>query len=396
MKALLVERSVPRFLSARVAGSVGLPPGPATTPLRLVDCDPPRPPTEEWQVVTPILSGICGSDLAMLAGRSSRWLEPLVTFPFVPGHEVVGRLADGRRVVLEAALTCRPRGIDPPCSACAAGHPDRCESLAFGALPPGLQTGFCGPVGGGWSGAFVAHPSQLHVVPEALSDEDAVVVEPTACAVHAVGRAGVADGEIVAIVGAGTMGLLVTAAVRHLARPQLVLAAAKHPRQRTLARELGADRVVDPADLWRTVRRATGSLAVAGRTTGGADCVFDCVGSAASLEQCLALVRPGGRIVLVGMPEPTRVDLTPLWQRQVSLVGAYAYGRDPTPAGERPSFAVAIELAGAAHLGRLVSARYPLERWPEAIAHALEAGRRGSVKVVFEAPTSWRSQRRDR
>ena len=92
----------------------------------------------------------------------------------MPGHEVVGDLDDGTRVVLVPILTCVVRGIDPVCNQCAAGHLNRCERIAFGHLEPGLQTGFCESTGGGWSLAFVAHESQLVRVPDNVSDEAAV------------------------------------------------------------------------------------------------------------------------------------------------------------------------------------------------------------------------------
>ena len=88
-------------------------------------------------------------------------------------------------VVLEPVLGCVARGISPLCVACARGDLGGCERLAFGHLEPGLQTGFCADTGGGWGTFMVAHESQLHPVPEAMTDEAAVMVEPTACAVHA-------------------------------------------------------------------------------------------------------------------------------------------------------------------------------------------------------------------
>ena len=134
----------------------------------------------------------------------------------------------------------------------------------------------------------------------------------------------------------------------------------------------------------RAVRRATRSLTVGGRLTGGADVVVDCVGSGASLAEALAMVRPGGRITLLGMPGPERIDLTPLWQREIELVGAYAYGTEDLGVRRVRTFELAFDLVHGSQLGRLVSARYPLERYREAIEHAATAGSRGAVKIVFE------------
>jgi threonine dehydrogenase-like Zn-dependent dehydrogenase len=294
----------------------------------------------------------------------------------------VGELDDGTRVVVEPVLGCAARGIDPPCDACASGARDRCEQLAFGHLQPGLQTGFCADTGGGWSTALVAHESQLHRVPDDMSDEAAVMVEPAACAVHGAVASGV-TGDTAVVIGAGTLGLCTIAALRRHALPGRLIAAAKHPAQRHLARELGADTVVDPDELGRAVRRATGSMAVDTGLTGGADLVVDCVGSETTIAEALAVVRPAGTIVLVGMPGRVSVDLTPLWQRQVMLVGAYAYGTEIDLDGRR-TFDLAFELVEEAGLARLVTAVYPLERFREAIDHAAAAGRRGAVKVAFD------------
>ena len=386
MRALRFSRSIPRFAAARVAGSLAPGGGARVGPLGLVETAQPDVPGPGWHRLRPILAGICGSDLATVSGRSSRYFEPIVSFPFVPGHEVVGRLEDGSRAVLEPVLGCAARDIDPPCPACAAGQWGRCHHLSLGHVKPGLQTGFCASTGGGWSTLLWAHATQLHAVPDALTDEAAVMVEPAACAVHAALRADVPDGALAVVLGAGTLGLCVTAALRRFAQPETVIVGAKHPDQRAEARRLGADVAVEPAEVARAVRRVARCLAVGERLAGGADVTLDCVGSAASLAQALAVTRPGGRVTLVGMPGPERVDLAPLWQREIELVGAYAYGTERTNGngtGVR-TFDLAFDLVASADLGRLVSARYPLERYREAIEHAESAGRRGAVKIVFE------------
>jgi threonine dehydrogenase-like Zn-dependent dehydrogenase len=391
VKALVFDRSLPRFAAARVAGSWSPGSGARVGPLHLADIDEPPLPGAGWRRISPILAGICGSDLATVDGRSSRYFEPLVSFPFVPGHEVVGELADGgpddgARVVIEPVLGCAARGIDPPCDACAAGDTGCCQRVAFGHIKPGLQTGFCADTGGGWSSALVAHSSQIHTVPDAFSDEDAVMVEPTACGVHAALACGDVQDAAVVVIGAGTLGLTVVAALRQLVLPGYLLAVAKHPEQRRLASELGADEVADPDGTARAVRRRTRSLQQGDVLTGGADVVIDCVGTPDSLQQSLAVVRPRGRVLLAGMPGVTRVDLTSLWHREVQLTGVYAYGTESVPGRAEPvrTFRLAFEVVAAARLGRLVGARYPLDRYPEALAHAAAAGRRGTVKVAFD------------
>lgn len=392
MKALEFRRQLPRYAAASAASRLRPGAGAKVGPLKLRSVDPPAPPGHDWVVVRPRLAGICGSDLSTIDGKSSRYFEPIVSFPFVPGHEVVADRdgSDGHdRVIVEPVLGCVTRGIDPPCTACARGDLGNCERIAFGTIEPGLQTGFCCDTGGGWSTAMVAHPSQLHAVPADMTDEAAVMVEPSACAVHAALAAGVEEGDVVVVLGAGTLGLLTIAALRRYAAPATVLAVAKHPVQRDLAARLGADVVVAPSELARAVRRTTGTMALGDgeiiRLTGGADRVLDCVGSETSVREALAVVRPRGQVTMVGMPGPVRVDLTGLWQREIHLAGAYAYGTETLPGGtRRRTFDLAFDLVEAADLGRLVSAVYPLRRYQDAIAHAADAGRRGAVKIAFD------------
>ncbi len=385
VRALTVERSLPRFAAARLASSWHSGAGGRVGPLRLADIDPPEGPAAGWQRIRPRLAGICGSDLSTVDGRSSRWFEPLVTFPFVPGHEIVADSDDGRRVVVQPVLACATRGLDPLCAECAEGRTNRCHRLRGGHLHPGLQTGFCADVGGGWSTSLVAHDSQIHAVPDDLSDEAAVMIEPTACGVHAALAGPALDDQMAVVIGAGTLGLVTIAALTRF-RPDVstIVVVAKHPHQRQLASELGATVVVEPDELRRAVRRRTGTwMADDGQLAGGAPLTCDCVGSAASIADALAVTAPGGTVILAGMPGEVSVDLTGLWQREIALVGAYTYGPEAKANG-RHSFELAFDLVAASSLERLVSATYSLDRHAEAIAHASTAGRRGATKVAFD------------
>ena len=391
MKALRFHRKPGKYAAAAVAGRLRAGSGASVGPLSLRDVDEPDLPTPEWVRLRPRLAGICGSDLATIDGHSSRYFEPIVSFPFTPGHEVVGDLDDGTRAVLIPVLSCVTRGIDPVCPACAAGRTNHCGRLAFGHLEPGLQSGFCESTGGGWSAEMVAHPSQLLAVPDHLSDEAAVMVEPTACAVHAARRVA-AHGPLdtVAVIGTGTLGLLTIAALRHASSGATIgriLATGKYPHQKDLARSLGADQVVAPGELGRVVRSLTGAWVLGdgpegpatggeGQLTDGVGLVVDCVGSPASLTQALHVVAPGGEVLVVGMPGHTSLDLTTLWHRETAIRGCYAY--------TRPDFEAAVSVVADADLGRLVSATYPLSRYTEAIEHAATAGPRGAVKVAFD------------
>lgn len=395
-EVLELYRSVPRFLSAKVVGkrAPGLLAGPLA-PIRLISRSDPEPPAEGWATLRPRLAGICGSDLALLSGKSSFYFGPLVSMPFVPGHEVVADLAEdigdlraGQRVVLDPVLTCAARGVEP-CAACRSGDTGRCDGVTQGHVKPGLQTGYCGDTGGGWGERMVAHRSQLHPVPDSLPDERAVLVEPLACAIHSALRGRPATGESVLIVGAGTVGALVLIALRAFGEVRRITVVAKHPRQRDLMRDLGADEVVAASEAVTALRRSTHALKLdpefgSSFLLGGVDVAYDCAGTRSSLDLALRTTRAGGRIVLSGIPSEG-ADLTPLWFRELELVGAYTSGNETLPDGGRGrTFDLAMELAASAPLDGFVGARYPLMRWREALDHALSAGRLGTLKVVFE------------
>lgn len=376
MKALQIDRKVTKFAAARLASALAPGRGATYGPLDLVDIAVPKPIGAGWQVIKPRLSGICGSDLATIDGVASRYFEPIVSFPFVPGHEVVADTADGKRVVIVPVLTCETRGISPACDMCTAGRINLCERIAFGHLEPGLQTGFCADTGGGWSTAMLAHDSQIVEVPNDLSDEAAVLIEPMACAVHAAKRY---TGTDTVVMGAGTVGLLTLAAItatRDKDRSGPIIVTARYPQQKALAKALGADVVCASDELPRWVRSMSRSLAVNDQLTCGFDHIVDCIGSSDSIDQALKVVAPGGDITLVGMPAKVSVDMTGLWHREVALRGCYAY--------ERADFDTAIELIRRFDLGRLVSATYPLSDYREAIEHAANAGRRGAIKIAFD------------
>jgi threonine dehydrogenase-like Zn-dependent dehydrogenase len=391
-------RSPAKFLAAKAVGGriPGILTGPAA-PLRLVTINEPKADRPGWARIRPILSGICGSDLGMVTGSTKLYFSAVVSMPFVPGHEIVGELLDdcedlpkGTRVVMDSVLTCAARGVEP-CENCVTGNTNRCDRITVGHVAPGLQTGFCQDTGGGWGNLLVAHRSQLYAVPEALTNERAVLVEPLAGAVHSALRAKVQPGQSVLVSGAGAVGLFATLALRELTQAGRITVVAKHPKQRELARAFGASDVVAPDEVFRGVRRSTGAFRLkpdfgAGEfLLGGVDVAVDAVGSKDSIDTVLRVTKAGGRVVLSGMPA-SGADLSPVWFRELEVTGTYASAREE-PNG-RPAFETALELAGRAPLDGIVGARYPLYRWREALDHAHSAGRLGTVKVAFDVRAS--------
>ena len=383
MDALLFSRKEARYVAAMAAARVKPGAGASVGPLKLTQLDPPVLPGPGWEHVTTRLAGICGSDLATIDGRASRYFEALASFPFIPGHEVVAQRADGSRVVLEPVLGPETRGEVPAWPGAGQADGNDYGHLTAGLLEPGLQTGSCASTGGGWSQVFAAHDSQLHVVDENLSDESAVMIEPTAAGIHAVLRGNVPDGGTVAVIGAGTMGLTAIAALRRYTKVDAVVVAARYPHQHQAARLLGADLTVVPDELGRAIRRAAGTRVVGSTLGSGVDVTIDAVGSSSSLTDAIGFTRPRGRVVLLGMPNQVDMNLTALWHRETELVGAYCYGTEHGH-GDRHTFELAADMVGDLDLGQLVSEVFPLAEYQTAIEHAAQAGPRGLIKIAFD------------
>jgi threonine dehydrogenase-like Zn-dependent dehydrogenase len=386
VKALQVRRSMGRLGLARVASALAPAAAVRVGPLEYTVVDDPPLPGPGWHRVHTSLAGICGSDLSMIEGHASTYFDDWVSFPFVPGHEVVGRLDDGTRVVLEPVLGHEARGYPPPFEGAAPGDGDDYAHLATGRLDPGIQTGFCASTGGGWAPWFVAHESQLHAVPDDVPDERAVLIEPLAGGIHAAliaARALPAD-PVVAVLGAGTMGLAAIAGLVRYAPNVRVVVGARYTHQQRLARELGAHDVVSDSELPRAVRRIVGCHVIGGHLSSGAHATIDAVGTESSLTTSLAITRPRGRVVMMGMPGEVTVDLTGLWHRETELIGAYTYGTEQLDGRRVRTFDVAVETADAIRAERWLSATYRLADHVDAIAHAAEAGRRGAVKIAFD------------
>ena len=404
MQAIQYIKSVPRYLMVRLLGkhwnwlyTSG------TSCIRLAEIDEPQFPTPDWVKIKTRLSGICGSDLATITAKGSPYFSPFTSCPFVLGHEVVGEIAEagerveayavGDRVVIEPVLSCEIRGIEPECYQCRNGHFANCENITGGNISAGIQTGYCRDTGGGWSPYFLAHKNQIHRVPENLSDEIAVLLEPFACALHGVLKANLKDTDEVLIIGAGTVGLLTVAAIRAIGKSNRILIVAKHPHQRQLASELGADEILSSdKSLYANFCRLTGAESYQpelGKPVllGGVDVTFDCVASATTIDDALRFTRAQGRVMLVGMPAiPKNIDWTSVWYKELKVSGAYTYGVEDYAGEKIRTFTLGIRLLEQMgdRLLPLIGEQFSLKEYRQAIQAAMSTGRSGAVKTVFD------------
>lgn len=395
MKAIEYVKSVPRYVAARYAGRTWR--SLYTTRLgtvRLAEIDPPTMPGSAWARLRPVLSGICGSDLATIAAQGSPYFSPFTSTPFVFGHEVVAEVIEpgpeagdfkaGDRVVLSPPLHCEVRGIIDRCEACARGQIGHCRNVTRGDISAGIQTGYCRDTGGGWSESFVAHRVQLFSVPNQMSDEAAVLIEPLSCCLSAALAVELGDDETALVLGCGTIGALTISALRSVGSRCRIVAVAKHPHQQEAAHRLGADEVVGTDRSER--ERMTGLLGSelfrpeigAPVGLGGADACFDCVGSGTTLDDAMRFTRAMGTVIVVGMPGmPRGVDWTAMWHKELRIRGSYT----ATDATFRRAIEIMEDQDGL--LSPLVGARFPLVDYQDALASAFDTGRSAVFKTVF-------------
>jgi len=403
VKAITFAAPIPRYLATLAGGTLsdrfylG-----SLACTRYGDVEDPALPSERWVRIRTRLGGICGSDLNVITLKASPSTSPFSSFPFVIGHENVGEVVEvgravhgvsvGVRVTVNPLLCCEPREIAPACEACAAGDHSRCAHFTDGALPPGMLLGTTRGLGGSWGERFVAHESQVVAVPESMTDEEAVLVEPFACSVHAVRSNLPADGARVLVIGGGSIGLLTVAALRALAPQVRVTLLARHAFQRDRAQRLGAVRGVDAHGSYLPELAEAGGTRllkpIIGRPVGvgGFDQTFVCVGGAAAMDDAMRVTRAGGTVVLLGNSSTMNgIDWTPLWLKELTVRGSLCYGAHAHASPARSAFdeAAALIASGRAPIGDFVTHIFPLARYRQAIDVARSKRAEHSIKVAF-------------
>ena len=312
---------------------------------------PDAGPGEELVRVTAV--GICGSDLHWWDGAGIG--DAVITSPLVLGHEAAGVIEagprHGTRVAIDPAITCGT------CRPCRDGYRNLCLNIRFAGH--GDQDGAMRE--------FLAWPSDLlHPLPDSVPDADGALLEPLGVAIHALDLGHVRLGARVAVIGCGPIGLLLIAVLR-AAGARHIAAFEPLPHRREAALRYGADVCLRPDILPEDLRELVGD---------GADAVFEMAGTAAAVTLSLAAARPGGRVVLGGIPGDDQIAFQASMARRKGLTIAMArrmnnvYGR-----------AIALAAAGGFSLAPLVSGRLGLASAGAAFG---TAAKREGLKVIIE------------
>lgn len=382
----------------------------ARTPTALRDLPDPEPPHEDWVITRPRLTGICGSDSKQILmdfgeGDTDNVMAAFCSFPQVMGHEVVADvvalgpkargLSVGERVVLNPWLSCGPRGIQPRCPACEAGDYSLCWSFADGDLRPGIHTGVSADVTGGYAELMPAHDSMLFAVPDSIPDEMAVFADPFSVSLHSITRHPPPRSGAALVYGAGSLGLCAVAILRALYPDVAVAVVARFPAQAELARRFGAAKVLahePPSALIEEIvgwgggrlRQPLQGLPMA--HPGAVDVVYDSVGKPETFEVGVRVLRSRGTLVKAGVHAPGRWEDSPLYFKELSLVGSNAFGVEEVDGRRKHAIAHYLDLAGAGRidLRPMLTHTFGLGQWREAFWAIANQGDSGAVKVAID------------
>ena len=381
----------------------------AHTPMKLVDMDEPGFLLPDWVITKPRLTGICGSDskqVFMDWGEVRSPDNPMKAFfslPQVLGHEVVADvvavgpeaegLAVGDRVVLNPWLSCGPRGVTPLCPACQVGDFSLCYSFGIGPIEPGIHIGTSKSGNGGYAELMPAHDSQLFKVPDNVPDELAVFADPFAVSLHSITRHPPTPGGKAMVYGAGALGTCATAILRALYPDVEVLVVARFDGQAEMARKLGATvightpalKVIEEAAAWSGgVLRDSDGLPMA--FPGFIDVVYDTVGKQETFEVGTRVLKARGTLVKAGVHGPTWWEDTPLYFKEISMVGSNAFGFEEVEGVRKHGIAHYLELvsSGRVDLTGMLTHRFELDNWRDAFTTIATQDTTGAIKVAFD------------
>ncbi|MEW6407014.1 MAG: zinc-binding dehydrogenase, partial [Chloroflexota bacterium] len=297
----------------------------------------------------------------------------------------VTRFRVGDRVMMDthfAGANCETLEIEPKCRYCAEGDCHFCVNKSE-AGPRGQ--------GGGFGDSFVTHESAVYPVPPELTQDEAALAEPISIAMHAVMRFPPKAGDKVLIIGAGIIGLLVTMVVKAMVPEAEITVLARYPHQQSMAEKLGAAHLLKNADYSEIARLSGGKFFTGplnkGVVIGGYDLIYDCVANPETTNHALRWTRAGGIVEMVGahMAPMPKVDLTPIWYHQINLVGTYGHGVDEWQGIRQHTYEWVFEQFGRGKfsIDGLVTHRFPLSDYKEAIRVATSKAKEKSIKVEF-------------
>ncbi len=372
--------------------------------LRLVTLPNPHLLADDWLIIRAKYCGICGSDTKQtyLDGNIDNPMTALISWPQVLGHEVVGivdhigpavkTVKVGDRVVLNPWLSCPVRELQP-CKACQAGKNTLCRNFKKGLLAPGIHTGNSKDATGGFAELVPAHESMAVPIPDGVTWDQAVLADPFSVAFHSIMKVRPQPGSICAVYGLGTLGLLSILILKHVLKDVKVIAIARFPHQASLAKTFGADLIINAFPAQGVIEAVAGYLKCEIYThknkhpwlIEGVDFLFDTVASPQTLEVGLRITRARGIIVVTGVASPKRYEWTPLYFKEIHIIGSNAFSVEDFEGHREHAYQHYFRFlkAGRVDPTPILTHKYPFMQYKDALAATHEQRKSAAVKVLL-------------
>ena len=390
MKTVFFEKDIPRILATKAAA--GRAKRLLSTGINAVKYEAglPEPalPADDWVRVRNIACGLCGTDVSFYratTGMTSA-LEPIPgTKRTFLGHENVGVITEvgagvtdfkvGDRVTIRAYMAgCDTKGIRKRCPYCESGDYNFCTN--FGTPAPYGEL----MMGAGWSDTFIYPAKGLAHVYDEITDEQAVMIEPSCVSVHAVLCAPPQKKEKVLVMGCGTIGLGIVQAIKIVEPDCEVWVLERVESKQEFALKLGADHVLK-GDIYEAASEATGGSEVYTGMRGnkyffgGFDRIYDCIGGDWSNTTAVRLLKARGTLVKVGHHmRPITFDETPVWWQELRMIGIDAHGMEEWEGRRLYTFDLVQEWIrdGKYSVEGFVTHHFKLDDYKEALELALK------------------------
>lgn len=406
MKAIICEDSKPKLAVTKILSLVN--PNAflgKLSPVQLREIDDPSLPASDWAVADTRLCGLCGSDYkqVFMHGTVDNPMTAMISWPQVLGHEAVGVISQigagvkdlkvGQRVVLNPWLSCAARGLQP-CEFCQQGNLAQCLNFDQGGIARGIHHGNSATATGGFAQKVPAHESQWIPIPDGISDEAAALADPFSVSFHAILKAPPSTNGRVMVYGCGTLGLLAIVILKALYPTTAIFAVARFPHQAKLAKQLGADHVLEH----RPTRKILESVAESIGThlhepwrglpmlNDGLDAVYDTVSAPETLEVGVRVTRSRGTIVLIGVEPPKRFEWTPIYFKEISVIGSNGFGIEEYEGRRQHAMAWYFEFIQTRGIDAtaIITHHFALDEYKKALMTCYRQGDSAAVKVMFD------------
>jgi threonine dehydrogenase-like Zn-dependent dehydrogenase len=377
----------------------------------------PKPvlPGEDWIILKTVYCGICGSDFTevTLKGAPDNPLRGFISTPHTIGHEMVGivdkvgakvtRVKVGDRIAVYPVLTCKPRGISPECQRCQEGDFNHCANFTKGNLAPGMILGTVknqikndtskNVNFGGYAPYVCVHESQAIKIPNELSFDEAVLVDPVTVALHSCLHLDPKPDQTILVYGVGMIGLASIMILKNLFHVKHVLGVGRFPFHEEQAKRYGADHVFMSSGqkLIEEIAAYTNAKLIIPLnglkwSMDGVDGIIDTIGASFSFEVGVRILKSKSTLVFTGVSTPARFEWTPWYFKEINIIGSNGAGIETFEGKDHHAYELYMELVKNKRLNpaALLTHKFPLDQYDTAFNTVASEAKTKRIKVAFD------------